>query len=90
MTDQIIVEIERELEDLIPWYLENRINHIKTIREALEKADYKTVCLLGHSMKGSGGGYGFEQITWIGISSGSRESYSWPASIFSRSVMVFS
>ena len=66
MTEKTIVEINNELKELIPWYLDNRINDIKKIRDALEKADYETIRLLGHSMKGSGGGYGFEQITWIG------------------------
>lgn len=60
------VKIDEDLEDLIPGYLENRYRDIKTIEEALEKGDLETIRILGHSMKGSGGGYGFDTITEIG------------------------
>ncbi len=60
------VRIDPELEDLIPGYLENRHKDINSIREALGKGDYDVVQRLGHSMKGSGGGYGFDDITNIG------------------------
>ena len=66
--EKIIVYVDAELEDLIPGFLENRQEDIRSIREALEKDDYETIRTLGHSMKGSGGGYGFDAITDIGRS----------------------
>lgn len=63
---KILVRIESDLKDLIPGYISNRYNDIKNIRAALEKGDYETIRILGHSMKGSGGGYGFDTITEIG------------------------
>ena len=39
---------------------------VKTILDALEKGDYDNIRILGHIMKGSGGGYGFDAITNIG------------------------
>ena len=65
--DKIVVHVDAELEDLIPGFLENRQEDIRSIREALEKDDYETIRTLGHSMKGSGGGYGFDGITDIGL-----------------------
>jgi HPt (histidine-containing phosphotransfer) domain-containing protein len=64
--EKIMVHIDPELKDLIPEYLENRYKDIESITAALEQKDYGTVQTLGHSMKGSGGGYGFEGITEIG------------------------
>lgn len=64
--EKIMVRIDPELKDLIPEYLENRYKDIESMTEALEQNDYGTVQTLGHSMKGSGGGYGFEGITEIG------------------------
>lgn len=64
--EKIVVKLEAELEDIIPTYLENRYRDIETILRALEQADYETIRLLGHNMKGSGGGYGFDEITSIG------------------------
>lgn len=65
--EKIMVRIDPELKDLIPEYLENRYKDIDCMTKALEQNDYSTVQILGHSMKGSGGGYGFEGITEIGL-----------------------
>jgi HPt (histidine-containing phosphotransfer) domain-containing protein len=64
--DKITIECDAELEGLIPNYLKNRSNDIKTIRECLTSGDFEKILTLGHSMKGSGGGYGFDKITEIG------------------------
>jgi HPt (histidine-containing phosphotransfer) domain-containing protein len=64
--DKIVVHIDADLQDLIPGYLANRHGDIHAMREALAQGDYETIRILGHSMKGSGGGYGFDAITEIG------------------------
>ena len=64
--DAILVRADPDLEDLIPGYLRNREEDVKTLTEALERGDYETIRILGHSMKGSGGGYGFAGITDTG------------------------
>lgn len=64
--DAAVIRISKDLEDLIPGYLENRHRDIASIQEALGKDDFETIRILGHSMKGSGGGYGFDAITEIG------------------------
>lgn len=67
MTDgRITVRIDRDLEDLIPGYLENRRKDMESIRQALKKEDLEAIRVIGHTMKGSGGGYGFDRITDIG------------------------
>ena len=60
------VEIDAELEPLIPTYLENQTNNLKKMLQALENKDFETLRVLGHNLKGSGGGYGFEDLTQIG------------------------
>ena len=64
---KIIVHVDNDLADLIPGYLANRKKDIITIHDALEKKDMETIRIIGHSMKGSGGGYGFDTITDIGL-----------------------
>jgi hypothetical protein len=64
--EKILVHVDPDLMDLIPEYLENMKGNIRSILNALEKGDYETIRILGHSMKGSGGGYGFDPITQIG------------------------
>lgn len=64
---KIIVHVDNDLADLIPGYLANRKKDVIAIQDAIAKKDWETVRILGHSMKGSGGGYGFETITDIGM-----------------------
>ncbi len=64
--DAIIVEISRDLEEIVPIFLSNRENDLHTLRDALTRRDFGTVQNLGHRLKGDGGGYGFDRITEIG------------------------
>ena len=65
-TEQLIVEISRDLEDIVPIFLGNRKKDTETLRDALARHDFGTVQTLGHRMKGDGGGFGFDRITEIG------------------------
>lgn len=64
--ERIVVHADPDLADLIPGFLENRRKDVAAMLGALDKSDLQTVRVLGHSMKGSGGGYGFDAITEIG------------------------
>ncbi len=64
--EKITVIIDEDLEDLIPGYMKNRRADIEKITTALLGNDLETIRIIGHSMKGSGGGYGFDPITDIG------------------------
>lgn len=64
--ERTVVSADIELQDLIPGYLESRERDVSAISAALEQGDYETIQRLGHSMKGSGGGYGFDVITDLG------------------------
>lgn len=66
MAQQEIVNIDRDLEYLIPEYLEGRRNDAVAIRKALQNRDFESIRILGHNMKGTGGGFGFDVITVIG------------------------
>jgi HPt (histidine-containing phosphotransfer) domain-containing protein len=63
---EIVVYVDPDLADLIPGYLENRRRDVQEIGRFLLEGNLKEILRLGHSMKGSGGGYGFEAITLIG------------------------
>lgn len=64
--EPIIVKIDPDIEDLIPGFLENRKADINKLRALTEAGDYTDIRIIGHSMKGAGGGYGFDAITEIG------------------------
>lgn len=66
MSNRIIVSIDPDLEDLIPGFLNNRRSDVVKIRELLVSGDFPKIRIIGHSMKGAGGGYGFDPITDYG------------------------
>lgn len=65
---KIIVYVDPEIADLIPGFLENRRKDTQTMGDALTQGDFETIQILGHSMKGAGGSYGFDAVTDIGES----------------------
>ncbi|MFV8830496.1 Hpt domain-containing protein [Alkalihalobacterium sp. APHAB7] len=66
MIKTIQVSIDKDLEDLIPGFLENRKKDIETMKLALVEEDFQQVRMIGHRMKGFGSGYGFDFITELG------------------------
>lgn len=66
--EKIVVKVDPDLEDIIPGFLKNRLGDIDKIHAALGQKDFETIRILGHTMKGTGGGYGFDMITDIGRS----------------------
>jgi HPt (histidine-containing phosphotransfer) domain-containing protein len=65
-SDRITLTIDPELQDIVPIFLENRHKDIETLRGCLAAKDFDTIRILGHRMKGDGGGYGFQVISDIG------------------------
>ena len=68
LSGKITVVVDPEIKDIIPMFLENRHGDVKRVLDALEKGDYETIRILGHSLQGAGGGYGFYAITALGKS----------------------
>lgn len=66
--EKIKISVDPEIMDIVPKFLANRNKDVRSMLEALESGDYETIRMLGHSMKGSGGGFGFDAISKIGLS----------------------
>ena len=64
--EPIHVIVENDLQDLIPKFMQRRHDDAVKLREALATGDFETVRVIGHSMKGTGGGYGFDGISEFG------------------------
>ena len=56
----------RRLSDLVPIYLAGCRKNIASMAHALDNGDFETVIILGHNLRGSGGGFGFQAITDLG------------------------
>ena len=64
--EKIIAEVPAELEELIPGYLSNRQEDLRKLHQALQEEDFKAIYEIGHNLKGTGSGYGFNELTRIG------------------------
>jgi len=56
----------RRLAERTPAYLQNCRQNVVDLDDALDRSDFEAVVILGHNLRGSGGGFGFQTITEIG------------------------
>lgn len=66
MSDKLIIAVDAQIAALVPRFLANRAADADKIRAALAGADFETIRVSAHGMKGSGGGYGFPEISRLG------------------------
>jgi HPt (histidine-containing phosphotransfer) domain-containing protein len=62
----IILYIDPGLEEIVPGFLENRRRDAQTLETALQENNLAQIHIIGHRMKGDGGGYGFDAISMMG------------------------
>ncbi len=65
-SEKIIVQVDEDLEGLIPGFLKNRGQDVEKLRAELEQSNFVNVSSIGHSIKGVGGGYGFDLMSELG------------------------
>jgi adenylate cyclase len=66
LPDAIAVRPDDEIRKLVPEFLANRARDVLTLRAALAGLEFNTIKMLGHTIKETGRGYGFDGITEIG------------------------
>ncbi len=68
MDDQspIVIRLDPDIQSIVPKYLDNRAKDCVLIREHAASSAFADAKRLGHNMKGTGGGYGFEEISRLG------------------------
>lgn len=63
-----LAKVDKDLEDLIPRYLESVKQYSADMQKLLAAGDLTALARIAHNLKGSGGGYGFMPITNLGAS----------------------
>lgn len=61
-----MIDPDPDIADLVPGYLANRRSEVSLLVDAVGSADYDSIRVLGHNMKGTGGAYGCPGIAEIG------------------------
>jgi HPt (histidine-containing phosphotransfer) domain-containing protein len=62
-----VARVDSALEALIPRFLDRRRDDTDAIEALVDSGDFETIKSMAHSIKGSGGGYGFDPITDYGV-----------------------
>lgn len=63
---RIMVRIDPELEEIIPDFFAFRHRDLEALSELMEQGDFERIRVIGHNLKGAGGGFGFDAISEIG------------------------
>jgi HPt (histidine-containing phosphotransfer) domain-containing protein len=66
MSDKLIVAVDPQIAALVPHFLAHRAADVGRLRAALAGADFETIRVAAHGMKGAGGAYGFSEISRLG------------------------
>lgn len=66
--EALLATIDPDLLDLVPGYIQNRFRDVALCREHLAASRFEEIRVIAHGMAGSGGAYGFDEITRIGRS----------------------
>lgn len=62
---QFRVEIDPDIADLVPQFLENRNKDLLSLEELLTSKNTNAISQLAHKIKGSAAGYGFVELSRI-------------------------
>ena len=62
----ITVCVDQGLEEIVPGFLENRRRDVPILEAALQNSNLAQIEIIGHRMRGDGGGYGFDAISMMG------------------------
>jgi CheY-like chemotaxis protein len=76
-----VVIVDPDIQDLVPRFLENQTHNAKLVVDLAAKRDFESVRRIGHNMKGTGKGYGFEIISAHGAALEQAASKSQPDDI---------
>jgi|GEM_PF-2689981 len=64
--EKSVVEIDSDIAELVPGFLNNRKKDAEKISELIAEGKFSEIRIIGHSMAGSAGAYGFPEIGKMG------------------------
>ena len=67
-TDNCCLGFDEDMQELIELYLEETPARISTLQNAWDQQDWPGLQRLAHQIKGSAAGYGFPEISTLGLS----------------------
>lgn len=66
MSERILIQVDEDLEEIMPRYLEIRRKELLELEQAVESEDFEKIRMLGHKLKGTGSAYGLDELSRLG------------------------
>lgn len=66
MEAKIQVVVDKDLEDVIPAYLEKKREEVSILNGLASSGALEEIKRIGHKLAGSGGGYGLDRLSELG------------------------
>jgi HPt (histidine-containing phosphotransfer) domain-containing protein len=67
-SETIVIQVNPRIGDIVDSYLENRNKDVDSLLNALERGEFEQIRHLAHDLVGTGGSFGFEDMSLIGRS----------------------
>jgi len=61
-----VVYVDQDFEDIVPEFIESVHENVEEMKASLNANDIQSIQRIGHNLKGTGGGYGFEKLSELG------------------------
>ena len=61
-----VIQIDEEIKEIIPNFLEGREKDINLFKSAIDASDFDQLESIGHKLKGNAGSYGFHKMSEYG------------------------
>jgi len=66
MSNKIVVNIDKDLKEIMPGFLKNRNQDLADLVGHINNNDLKNIEVIGHKLAGNAGGYGLQNLGDIG------------------------
>ena len=66
--ETIVVQVNPRIGDIVDSYLEHRNKEVESLRNSLARGEFERIRHAAHDLVGTGGSFGFEDMTVIGRS----------------------
>ena len=66
MSSQFIIEVDKDLEEIMPMFLENRKKDVISLKDFIETNNFSEIEIIAHKLAGNAGGYGLKALGEIG------------------------
>ena len=66
MSAKFVVTVDKDIEEIVPMFLDNRQKDIESLKHHIQADELKEIEVIAHKLAGNAGSYGFADLGKIG------------------------